>query len=172
MASLDHNENWLADSWTRRPQASLGGMIVYDIRFLLLSPAGTAAHGMQQSNSQSVLFRRGVDVIKWKHFPRYWAFVRGIHRSPVDSPNNSQWRGVLIFSLICTWTNGWVNNRNARGLRSHRAHYDVAVMSCACLARFYWHIWLTSQNEFEIINRHRYCDMLMACSWWNLHMQW
>ena len=22
------------------------------------------------------------DVIKWKHFPRYWRFVRGIHRSP------------------------------------------------------------------------------------------
>ena len=21
------------------------------------------------------------DVIKWKHFPRYWPFVRGIHRS-------------------------------------------------------------------------------------------
>ena len=26
------------------------------------------------------------DVIKWKHFPRYWPFVRGIHRSPVNSP--------------------------------------------------------------------------------------
>ena len=23
------------------------------------------------------------DVIKWKHIPRYWPFVRGIHRSPV-----------------------------------------------------------------------------------------
>ena len=23
------------------------------------------------------------DVIKWKHFPRYWPFVRGIHRWPV-----------------------------------------------------------------------------------------
>ena len=26
------------------------------------------------------------DVIKWKHFPRYWTFVRGIHRSPGKSP--------------------------------------------------------------------------------------
>ena len=26
------------------------------------------------------------DVIKWKHFPCYWPFVRGIHRSPVNSP--------------------------------------------------------------------------------------
>ena len=26
------------------------------------------------------------DVIKWKHFPRHGPFVRGIHRSPVNSP--------------------------------------------------------------------------------------
>ena len=30
------------------------------------------------------------DVIKWKHFPRYWPFVRGIHRSPVNSPHKGQ----------------------------------------------------------------------------------
>ena len=37
------------------------------------------------------------DVIKWKHFPRYWPFVRGIHRSPVNSPHKGQWRGALMF---------------------------------------------------------------------------
>ena len=26
------------------------------------------------------------DVIKWKHFPRYWLCVRGIHWSQVNSP--------------------------------------------------------------------------------------
>ena len=26
------------------------------------------------------------DVIKWKRFPRYWPFVRGIHRSPAERP--------------------------------------------------------------------------------------
>ena len=41
------------------------------------------------------------DVIIWKHFPRYWPFVRGIHRSPVNSPHESQWRGALLFSLTC-----------------------------------------------------------------------
>ena len=40
------------------------------------------------------------DVIKWKHFPRYWPFVWGIHRSPVFSPHKGQWRGALMFSLI------------------------------------------------------------------------
>ena len=30
------------------------------------------------------------DVIKWKRFPRYRPFVRGIHRSPVNSPRKCQ----------------------------------------------------------------------------------
>ena len=47
------------------------------------------------------------DVIKWKHFPRYWPSVRGIHRSPVNSPHKGQWHGALMFSLICFWINGW-----------------------------------------------------------------
>ena len=68
------------------------------------------------------------DVIKWKHFPRYWPFVRGIQRSPVNSPHKGQWRGVLMFSLICAWINGWIDNREAGNLRRYRAHYDVSVM--------------------------------------------
>ena len=65
------------------------------------------------------------DVIKWKHFPRYWPFVRGIHRSPVNSLHKGQWRGALMFSLICTWINGWVNNRKAGDLRRNRAHCNA-----------------------------------------------
>ena len=69
------------------------------------------------------------DVIKWKHFSRYWPFVRGIHRSPVNSAHKGQWREALVFSLICAWINGWVNNGEAGDLRHHRTHYDVIVMS-------------------------------------------
>ena len=68
------------------------------------------------------------DVIKWKHFPRYWPFVRGIHRCPVNSPHKGQWRGALMFSLNCTLINGRVNNREAGDMRCHHAHYDVIVM--------------------------------------------
>ena len=68
------------------------------------------------------------DVIKWKHFPRNWPFVRGIHRSPVNSPQKGQWRGALMFSLICAWINDWVNNREVGDFRRHRSHYDVIVM--------------------------------------------
>ena len=55
------------------------------------------------------------DVIKWKHFPRNWPFVqRPVTRS--------------LFSLICVWINGWVNNREAGDLRRYRGYYDVSVM--------------------------------------------
>ena len=69
------------------------------------------------------------DVIKWKHFSRYWRFVRGIHRSPVNSPHNGQWRGALMFPLICVAISGWVNNHKAGDLRLYRAHYGVIIMS-------------------------------------------
>ena len=68
------------------------------------------------------------DVIKGEHFARYCPFVRGIHRWPVNSPHKGQWREALIFSLICAWINGWVNNRETGDLRRHRAHYAVTVM--------------------------------------------
>ena len=68
------------------------------------------------------------DVIKLKHFSRYQPFVRGIHRSSVSSPHTGQWRGAPMFSLICAWINGWVNNRKVGELRRRRAHYDITVM--------------------------------------------
>ena len=42
--------------------------------------------------------------------------------------HRGQWRGTLMFSLICSWINGWVNNREAGDLRRYRTHYDVSVM--------------------------------------------
>ena len=71
------------------------------------------------------------DVIKWKYFPRYWPFVLGIHRSRWIP--HTKTREALMFSLIYTWINGWVNNREAGDLRRHSAHYDVIVMLSAYL---------------------------------------
>ena len=50
--------------------------------------------------------------------------------SPVtgEFPHKGQWRGVLMFSLICASANGWINKGEAGDLRRHRAHYDVIVM--------------------------------------------
>ena len=67
-------------------------------------------------------------IIKWRHFLSYWPFVRGIHWSLVDSPHEGQWCSALMFSLICTWTNGWANNPDTGDLRNHHTHYDIAVI--------------------------------------------
>ena len=104
------------------------------------------------------------DVIKWKHFPRYWPFVRGIHRSLVYSPHKGQWRGVLLFSLICARLNDWVNNREAGDLRHHRAHYDdivkknivfrinegLPVCNLFCTDQPTWSWWLQNRHQIGV----------------------
>ena len=92
----------------------------------------------QQWNIQPNCTERGNhdDVIKWKHFPRYWSFLQGIH------PHKGQWRRALMFSLICAQINSWVNNGEAGDLRCNRAHYDVIVMACRnsnLMALLHWH---------------------------------
>ena len=66
------------------------------------------------------------DVIKWKHFRVTGLFMREIHRSPVNCPYKGQWRGALMFSLICalnkllckqSW--GWWFETPSRSLWRH-----------------------------------------------------
>ena len=68
----------------------------------------------------------------WRHqmetFYALVAICAGNSPVPVNSPHKGQWRGALIFSLICVWINGWANNRKAGDLRRYRAHYDAIVM--------------------------------------------
>ena len=89
------------------------------------------------------------NVIKWKHFRLYWPLVRGIHQSTVKSPHKGQWRGALMFSLICAWINGWVNNGEVGDLRCHDAHYDVIVM-WERLAEIW--AWINNNNHNTVWN--------------------
>ena len=82
-------------------------------------------------------------------------FVRGIHRSPTNSPHTDQWRGALMFSWICAWTNGWVNNQDAGDLRRHRAHNDVTVAWCRILIQL-WDLSAFNASllsNFELVKR-------------------
>ena len=93
------------------------------------------------------------DVIKWKHFPRYWPFVQGIHRSTVNSPHKASDAELWCFLLWSTpgLTVG-VNNREAGDLRRRRTHNYVTVM---CITKTFIltsvhdsdlsHIWLVSK---------------------------
>ena len=95
-------------------------------------------------------------------FPRYWPFVRGIHRSPVNSPYKGQWRGSLMFSLICARINGWVNSREAGDVRQHRAHYDVILMP-PCLLEGTWDAvksWPPEGAQPEVTD----CATVLVCA--------
>ena len=80
-------------------------------------------------NKGKVFFCDHDDVIKWKYFPRYWPFVWGIHRSPVNSPHTKA-SGVELrcFLWSAPETNGWINTRDAGDLRRRCAHNDVTLM--------------------------------------------
>ena len=60
----------------------------------------------------------------------------GEFTGPGEFPHKGQWRGALMFSLICVWINGWVNNPDAGGLRRYRTHYDVSVLFAVTTPRF------------------------------------
>ena len=68
----------------------------------------------------------------WRHqmetFSASLAICAGNSPVPVNSPHKGQWCGALMFSLICVWINGWVNNREAGNLRRYHAHYDITIM--------------------------------------------
>ena len=81
-----------------------------------------------------------ISVPRWYPVVTWWrhqmekksallAICAGNSPVPVNSPHKGQWRGALMFSLICAWINGWVNNREAGDLRRYHAHYDVIVMN-------------------------------------------
>ena len=95
----------------------------------------------------SVNFRHD-GVIKWWHFPRHWTFVRVIYRSPVIFPHRGQWHGALMFSLICAWINGWVDNQEAGDLRRHCVNYDVTVIYIYSETNNYrFFIWKTTWQK-------------------------
>ena len=107
------------------------------------------------------------DIIKWKHFPRYWRFVWGIHRLPVNSPHKGQWCGALMFSLICTWINGWVNNHEAGDLRRHHAHYDVTVMKVTFHGyqlQAFNVLWIVNICSMVRYHKPDFCENEMQCS--------
>ena len=97
------------------------------------------------------------DDIKWKHFPRYWPFVRGIHHSSVNSPHKGQWSGALMFSLICAWIRLVIWD----AIR-HRAHYAVIVMMM--------HICITLlervRTTTSTIGLDNPCLVITVTSWW------
>ena len=73
------------------------------------------------------------DIIKWKHFLRYWPFVQGIHQSPVNFPHKGQWGGHLCLNkrLRHSW-NWWVETPT-RSLWCHcNAFWQCSIFNVVC----------------------------------------
>ena len=96
--------------------------------------------------------------------------LASLHRSPVNSPHKGQWRGALMFSLICAWMKCWVNNREAGDLRHHCTHYDNTVMdggdssSLTCMDFIYF----SPQDVFRDGIRHFPASCCWLLTWWNI----
>ena len=97
--------------------------------------------GVIQNNS--VLTAFGFAVLYYTPLGDTTSLHTTQHNTMMNSPHKGQWRWALMFSLICTWINRWVNNREAGDLRRHRAHYDVIVLPhyTAPYCRIY--LWFT-----------------------------
>ena len=83
-------------------------------------------------NTKGVSLEYAIIFPRWRHqmetFSALLAICAGNSPVPVNSLHKGQWRGALMFSLICVWINGWENIREAGDLRRYRAHYDVIIM--------------------------------------------
>ena len=78
----------------------------------------------------------------------------------MNSPHKGQWCGALMFSLICAWIKGWINNREAGDLRRHRTHYDVIGMFPK------YHSYIFSWNVYCIyFTSHDENNSYVSCGW-------
>ena len=102
------------------------------------------------------------DVIKWKHFPRYWPFVREIHRSPVNSPiQRPVTRSFDIFfdlrlnKRLSKQSWGWWFETPSWSLWRHCndvfvVHYDVPNhRQLDCLFKIFFRIWTKTTSKLR-----------------------
>ena len=126
------------------------------------------------STTHTVVIDDGQAISWWRHqmetFSALLAICAGNSPAPVNSPPKGQWRGALMFSLICARINGWVNSGEACDLRRHRVHYYVIVILSP-----------TEQFEFNITHWN-YCKILRITinfelsghlsTVWYAHVRW
>ena len=117
--------HWLPQYQRRSPAKYIGNFSQYLSR---------SKHTKKRENEPSAIFLgctlHGTKEPWWRHqmetFSALQAFVRGFHRSPVNTPHKGQWRGALMLSLICAlkkWLSkqswGWWFEMPTRSLWRH-----------------------------------------------------
>ena len=88
---------------------------------------------------------------------------------PLTKANDAE---LWCFLLICAWTKGWVNNRDAGNLRRHHAHYNATVMGNVT-----WNILRNIVGDVTVQSVNKICwrtigrsvmrkDKIHFISWW------
>ena len=134
-----------------------------------------------QNAGMACPIRHHDDVIKWKHFQRYWAFVRGIHRSPAISPHKGPvTQSFDVFFDLCL--NKRLNKQSrrrwfetpSRPLWRHCNDCHVpctsVMIDCATRGNILWRIvfclsksrFVIVKNVHRLICRHVWQYLLMA----------
>ena len=127
-------------------------------------------------------------VIKWNQFPRYWPFVREIHRSPVNSLHIGQWRGALMFSFICalnkrlsTQSWAWWFEMPSRSLWRHCN--DIRVWLYSLIKQTFWLFfpqlccyynfisWQFGCNEYNVSHCMDFKSGIYVL-WWRMELHW
>ena len=67
------------------------------------------------------------DVMKWKHFPRYWPFVRGIHRSPV-ARSSDVFFDLRLNKRLSKKSRGWRFETPSGPLWRHRNATSTPIL--------------------------------------------
>ena len=129
---------------------SFGREFILFIKTHLYGRALTS-HFMEEHSSPTSIFPVFMMTSSNGNMNRVTGFCAG--NSPATAGNSP------VFSLICAWTDSWVNNQTAGDLRRHRAHYDVTVMWCRIVIQWSGQPWDLSAfkgsllSNFELVKR-------------------
>ena len=102
------NHGWLVNSPSKRPVM----WKIFSFDDVLMLPEYFSLNTRMVDKSQ----------MWWHHQMKIFSALLAL------CAGNSPVTWALIFYLIFTRTNGWVNNRNGGDWRHHCTHYDITVM--------------------------------------------
>ena len=120
---------------------------------------------------QLIILGKGTDIMMTSsngNISALWPFVSGFHRCPVESSHKDQWRGALVFSLICAWTNGCASNRDAGDLKRHHVHYGVTVMIYGWSLQLAIYVFMLRNMKHMVCKSH--ISQQGGCRWPSVYM--
>ena len=145
-----HHQHYNQQNWVTGPSFELWSLRLdaHRIHVVMTWPRELACH-------DASMFHGSADWVWWQghgclmmassngNICRVTGHWCGEFTGPRWTPRaKGQWRGALMFPLICFWINDLLNNRDAGDLRRYRANYDVIVTwswKHAWVAQLCWH---------------------------------